>query len=55
MAITRLWLNLPYKRNEDVAGICAMSYGLLKQCPLTIHIAPCLRVPISEGVPPNSG
>ncbi len=55
MANTRLWLNQPYGRNEDVAGICAMSSGLLKQCPPAYRITHGPRVPISGGFPLYSG
>ncbi len=55
MAITRLWLNQPYGRNEEVADICAMSLDLLKQCPPVFRITHGPRVPISGGFPLYSG
>jgi hypothetical protein len=55
MANTRLWLNQPYGCNEDVAGVCAMSSGLLKQCSPACRITEGQRVPISGGFSLYSG
>jgi hypothetical protein len=51
MAITGLWFNQPYGRNEDVDGTCAMSSGLLP----AYRITHGPRVPISGGFPLYSG
>ena len=55
MTNARWWLNQLYGCNVDVAGICAMSLDLLKQCPPVFRITHGPRVPISGGFPLYSG
>jgi hypothetical protein len=55
MARTEQWLKMPYRQYGDTVGICALPFGLLKQCLPTSCVAHRQFVPIARGVSPSSG